>query len=68
MQSGDKYAHQWQLSWQTSERWTNPLTGWTSSADPHSGMKLTFNTSDDAIAFANRNGEFCWCELHLIYF
>lgn len=29
-----------QISWQTSERWSNPLMGWTSSSDPHSGMKV----------------------------
>ena len=56
MQSGDKFAHQWQISWQQAEVWSNPLTGWTSSSDPHATMKLTFSDKDAAIAFATKSG------------
>jgi hypothetical protein len=36
LQSGNKYGYQWQLVWKNRERWSNPLMGWTSSADPMS--------------------------------
>jgi len=55
-QSGDKNVHHWQITWPNQERWTNPLMGWTSSADPMSTMKLYFSSSEKAVAFANRNG------------
>jgi hypothetical protein len=97
MQSGNKYAHQWQITWKQQERWSNPLMGWTSSADPMSSVKvrnnqrkkedarvamsffyfilpcsytsifsspifsslvyqLNFNSEEEAVKFANRNG------------
>lgn len=56
MQSGTRTAHQWEISWPASERWSNPLTGWTSTADPHGSMKLSFNSKEEAVAFAEKNG------------
>jgi NADH dehydrogenase (ubiquinone) Fe-S protein 4 len=44
LQNGEKYAHQWQLTWKNGERWTNPLMGWTSSADPMSQVKVKLTT------------------------
>jgi hypothetical protein len=38
-------------------RWTNPLMGWTSTADPQSQVTLYFDTQDEAIRFATRQGE-----------
>ena len=32
------------------------MMGWTSSADPMANLKLTFDSQEDAIAFAERNG------------
>ena len=34
----------------------NPLMGWTSSADPMSNVRLSFDSKEEAIAFADRNG------------
>jgi len=56
LQSGDKYAHQWQLKWKSSAKYYNPLMGWGGSADPLSSTKLTFDSAEDAIAFAEKNG------------
>lgn len=56
LQSGDRYANQWQLSWKTSGKFYNPLMGWGGSADPLSTTKLTFDSAQDAIAFAEKNG------------
>jgi hypothetical protein len=56
LQSGDKTGYQWQISWKNRERWTNPLMGWSSSSDPMSQVKLNFDSQDDAIAYAQKNG------------
>ena len=56
MQSGDGNAYQWQISWKNRQRWSNPLMGWTSTADPLSNLKLTFDSKEDAIAYAEKNG------------
>jgi hypothetical protein len=39
--SGDSYAHQWQISWKPNDKWSNPLTGWTSGADPLSFLTVS---------------------------
>ncbi|KAJ1442234.1 ETC complex I subunit conserved region-domain-containing protein, partial [Ochromonadaceae sp. CCMP2298] len=56
VQSGSATAHQWQITWKNQERWSNPLMGWTSSADPMSSMKLNFDSKEEAMGFAERNG------------
>jgi hypothetical protein len=56
LQSGQRLANQWQIKWKNMERWSNPLMGWTSTSDPMSNVKLNFDTKDEAIAFAKRNG------------
>lgn len=55
-QNSTKYSHQWQITWKPQEGWKNPLMGWTSSADPMSSVKLTFDSDQHAIDFANKNG------------
>lgn len=40
-----------------SERWINPLMGWTSNADPYqSNPPITFETAADAVYFAKKCG------------
>ena len=39
-----------------SPRQIEPLMGWTSSGDMKSQIKLTFQTSQEAIAYATRHG------------
>jgi len=56
MQSGDKNQYQWQITWKNRQRWSNPLMGWTSTADPMSNIKLTFDSKEDAVAYAEKNG------------
>lgn len=57
LQSGDRFANIWQIKWQREEeRWSNPLMGWTSTADPMSNLILDFDSREDAIAFAEKNG------------
>ena len=56
VQSAEKISHQYMITWDNQERWMNPLMGWTSSADPMSNVRLPFDSKEDAIAFAERNG------------
>ncbi|RXN23509.1 NADH dehydrogenase [ubiquinone] iron-sulfur mitochondrial [Labeo rohita] len=56
MQSGVKNTQKWKMDFDTRERWENPLMGWSSTADPLSNMVLTFSTKEDAVAFAEKNG------------
>ena len=39
-----------------SPRAADPLMGWTSSSDMKSQIKLTFDSKEEAIAYAERNG------------
>eukprot|EP01039_Chlorochromonas_danica_P011004 gene11004-12252_t len=56
LQSGGKYANQWQITWPNQARWSNGLMGWTGTSDPMSNVKLHFDSKEEAIAFAQRNG------------
>jgi NADH dehydrogenase (ubiquinone) Fe-S protein 4 len=56
MQSGDGNSYQWTITWKNRQRWSNPLMGWTSTADPMSNVKLTFDSKEDAEAYASKNG------------
>jgi NADH dehydrogenase (ubiquinone) Fe-S protein 4 len=38
------------------DRWTNPLMGWTSTADPLSNLGLAFPTKEAAVDYSKRNG------------
>jgi len=53
MQSGKAAAKRWRLEFasNTAPR-TEALMGWLSSADPSGQVKLSFDTKDEAIAFA----------------
>ncbi|XP_071845322.1 NADH dehydrogenase [ubiquinone] iron-sulfur protein 4, mitochondrial-like [Apostichopus japonicus] len=62
MQSGTENTHNWQMEFETRERWENPLMGWASSGDPFSNTSLTFSSKDDAIRFAVKNG--WWYEVN----
>eukprot|EP01035_Chromulina_nebulosa_P016797 gene16797-22278_t len=54
-QQGVRTAHQWQITWLPTARWSNPLMGWTSTSDTMANVKLYFDNRDEAIAFAERN-------------
>ena len=47
----------WLLEYEPEKpRQIEPLMGWTSSADMRSQVKLRFDTKEEAIAYAQRNG------------
>lgn len=56
MQSGSMQTRQWRLEFDIQPKWENPLMGWTTSADPVQGMDLAFDTAEEAMRFAERQG------------
>ena len=57
MQSGSARTKDWVLEYEPERaREIDPLMGWTSSSDMDSQVRLTFDTREDATAYAERNG------------
>lgn len=57
MQSGTAKTTRWLLEFeQERPREIDPLMGWTSSSDMRQQVKLYFDTREEAIAYAQRNG------------
>ena len=57
MQSGRAPTKQWLLTYEVeTPRVPDPLMGWTSAADTLNEVKLRFDTFDEAVAFAKKNG------------
>ncbi|KAF1928019.1 uncharacterized protein M421DRAFT_421217 [Didymella exigua CBS 183.55] len=58
-QSGNWTSEHWLMDWDVlakGHRWENPLMGWASSADFMNGHRLQFQSKEDAINFANKQG------------
>ncbi|KAK4202810.1 ETC complex I subunit conserved region-domain-containing protein [Triangularia verruculosa] len=58
-QSGTAKGSRWRMDWDVlgkGHRWENPLMGWQSSADSMQGTHLAFQSKEDAIAFAEKQG------------
>ena len=57
MQSGQAKTHRWILEFdQERARTIDPIMGYTSSGDMRQQVKLTFETRELAVAYAERNG------------
>ncbi|HRN89884.1 ETC complex I subunit [Hyphomicrobium sp.] len=57
MQSGLARTKNWVLEHEpATPRKIDPLMGWTSSADTRAQVRLSFETREEAIAYAERNG------------
>ncbi len=57
MQSGRANYNTWCLEVESEAvRTIDPLMGWTSSADTQGQVRLTFDSREDAIAYAQKNG------------
>jgi ETC complex I subunit conserved region len=57
MQSGTANSEQWIVEFEASSpRTIDPLMGWTSSADTRQQLRLFFDTRDEAVAYAEREG------------
>jgi hypothetical protein len=56
-QSGRANAGRWMLEFERVEALRpDPLTGWNGSGDTKPQVRLSFETKDDAIAYADRHG------------
>ncbi len=57
MQSGKTRSDDWLLEYEPAEkRVHDPLMGWISSGDTNAQVRLSFETKDEAVAFAERQG------------
>lgn len=57
MQSGKAKSRDWRLEFEpASARFTDPLMGWTGSTDMNGQVRLTFETREEAVAYAQRHG------------
>jgi NADH dehydrogenase (ubiquinone) Fe-S protein 4 len=50
----------WKIEFDVRSKWTNPLMGWTSTADPLENVAaigaMTFYSKEEAVAFCERQG------------
>lgn len=57
MQSGKANTREWRLEFaQSSARRLDPLMGWTSSDDTTQQLALSFETAEQAVAYAEAHG------------
>ncbi|MGF0537967.1 ETC complex I subunit [Agrobacterium sp. ES01] len=57
MQSGKAKTHIWVLEFdQNSPRKIDPVMGYTTSSDTRQQVKLNFETQEQAVAYAQKNG------------
>jgi hypothetical protein len=57
MQSGLAKTERWRLDYEPEvPRTVEPLMGYTSSSDMRQQVRLEFDTKDEAVAYAERNG------------
>ena len=55
MQSGKRNTKNWLLEFDTLNTGINPLTGWETSRDTMSEVKLEFSTKEEAINYAKKS-------------
>lgn len=57
MQSGRGKTHEWVMTFEPKDRaMPDPIIGWVGSGDTAGQVRLTFETKDEAIAYARKNG------------
>ncbi len=57
MQSGHRGTREWVLEFEPlTPRRPEPLMGWTASADTLNQIRLSFESKEDAVAYAQREG------------
>ena len=57
MQSGWAATHQWVLEYEPVQpRRPDPLMGWIGGGDTREQLRLHFDTRDEAVAYAEKNG------------
>lgn len=57
MQSGRAKTHQWMLKYTPdSPQFVEPLMGWVGSQDTLRQIKISFDTQEEAVAYADKHG------------
>ncbi len=57
MQSGTAKTHRWVLEYEPeTAKIRDPLMGWTGSDDMRSQIRITFDTREEALAYADKAG------------
>lgn len=57
MQSGQAGSQKWVLEYEPESRLkADPLMGWTASDDMKAEIRLTFDSKEEAVAYAERHG------------
>ena len=56
MQSGFAQTKDWLLEYEPAQRITDPLMGWTGSNDTRGQLRLSFDSQEEAIAYAEKHG------------
>ena len=57
MQSGKANTHEWLLEFApASARVSDPLMGWTQTGDMNGQVRLSFDTREEAVAYAQKRG------------
>ncbi|KAM7507213.1 hypothetical protein LguiA_017666 [Lonicera macranthoides] len=58
-QQGSGKLGKWKINFVSTQKWENPLMGWTSTGDPYAHVgdsAMGFDSEQDAIGFAERHG------------
>ncbi|KAM0826074.1 hypothetical protein ACQ4PT_069126 [Festuca glaucescens] len=58
-QQGSGKVGRWKINFMSTQKWENPLMGWTSTGDPYANVGeagLSFDSADSAKAFAEKHG------------
>lgn len=58
-QQGSGKVGRWKINFLSTQKWENPLMGWTSTGDPYANVGeagLTFDSAESAKAFAEKHG------------
>ncbi|EYU44504.1 hypothetical protein ABFS82_08G059000 [Erythranthe guttata] len=58
-QQGSGKVGGWKINFMSTQKWENPLMGWTSTGDPYANVgdsALSFDSQESAVSFAERHG------------
>ncbi|MFX6572347.1 ETC complex I subunit, partial [Acinetobacter baumannii] len=58
-QQGSGKVGRWKINFLSTQKWENPLMGWTSTGDPYANVGdagLSFDSQEAAVSFAERHG------------
>ncbi|GAV56589.1 ETC_C1_NDUFA4 domain-containing protein [Cephalotus follicularis] len=58
-QQGSRKVGKWKINFLSTQKWENPLMGWTSTGDPYANVGeagLSFSSQEAAKAFAEKHG------------